>query len=121
MANPNIALSTAIYGKSNGLQLTTGFQTLLTATTSNSINKVNSIIVANRSGSSAADVTILWRDSSAGTDYYLAYTITVPADATLVVLSKDTQIYLEENDYIQAQASANGVLDVTISYEQIYA
>jgi hypothetical protein len=121
MANPNIATSTAIYGRSQALQLTTSTSTLLGATSANSINKVNSIIVANRNGTSSADVTILWRDSSTGLDYYLAYTITVPADATLVVLSKDTQIYLEENDYIQAFASANSVLDVTISYEQIYA
>jgi hypothetical protein len=55
------------------------------------------------------------------TAFDLAFTITVPADATLVVISKDTQIYLEENDSIRVTASANSILEAVCSYEEIYA
>ena len=48
---------------------------------------------------------------------YLAKTISVPADASLVV--SDTPIYLREGDNLQAQASAAGDLDLTISFELI--
>jgi hypothetical protein len=121
MANPNIAPAASIFGRSQALALTTTAQTLTTVVPTNRIYKVNSLIVANINGGSAADVSVLWRDSSAGVDYYLAFTIAVPNYATLVVISKDTQIYLEEGDYIQAFASANSFLHATVSYEEIFA
>lgn len=121
MANPNIATANNFYGRSVGLQLTTSAAGLSGTVASNRVYKVNSIIVANSSGSTAADVTVTWVDSSAGLTYYLAYVITVPAKSTLVVLSKDTQIYLEEGDYINAYASANSTLHAVISFEEIYA
>jgi hypothetical protein len=43
----------------------------------------------------------------------------VPADSTLVVLDKASAIYLEENDSIQALASAAGDLVIHVSYEEI--
>ena len=49
----------------------------------------------------------------------LAHTVSVPADASLVVLSKDTALYLEENDTIRLTASANGDLQAICSYEEI--
>lgn len=121
MANPNIATAANIYGRSQAAALSTSNTTLAGAVASNRVYKVNSLIVSNVNGTAAADVTVFWYDSSAATSYYLAYTIAVPADATLVVLSKDTQIYLEEGDYIQASASASSYLQATCSYEEIYA
>lgn len=121
MANPNISTAGSFYGRSQGLALTTSAATLCGSVPSNRVYKINSLIISNINGTSSADVTVYWYDSSAATNYYLAYTITVPADATLVVLSKDTQIYLEESDYIQVLASANSVLHATVSFEEIYA
>ena len=46
---------------------------------------------------------------------YLAKTISVPADSTLVVL--DSPIYLMEGDKLRGGASAAGDLDLFISYE----
>ena len=121
MANPNIATAASIYGRSQSLALTTGAQTLAGSVAGNHVYKVNSLIISNINGSSSADVTVTFYDSSAATTYYIAYTIAVPAKSTLVVLSKDTQLYLEESDYIQAYASANSYLHAVISYEDIYA
>ena len=46
---------------------------------------------------------------------YLAKTVSVPADSTLVVL--DTPIYLMEGDVLKGGANANSDLDLFVSYE----
>lgn len=119
MAAPNIVNVTSILGKTTAAALDTTLTTslLANAASSNKLLKLNSIIVANKDGSSAADVTISWYNGS--TDFYLAYTVTVPADSTLVVMGKDSPIYLEEGQSIRGGASANGDLDVIISYEEL--
>jgi hypothetical protein len=121
MANPNIGTATNFYGRSNGLALTTSAQNITGTVPTNRIYKVNSLIIANVNGTTAADVTVTWFDTATATSYNLAFTISVPADATLVVLSKDTQLYLEEGDSISVTASANSVLHATVSFEEIYA
>ena len=119
MAAPNIISATSIYGKTTAAALDTTLTTSLLANNTNSekLLKLNSIIVANKDGTSGADVTISWYNGSA--DFYLAYTVSVPADSTLVVLGKDSPIYLEEGQSIRGGASANGDLDVIISYEEL--
>jgi hypothetical protein len=46
-------------------------------------------------------------------------TISVPADSTLSLIDKNSGFYLEEGDNIEAGASANGDLTITISYEDL--
>ena len=121
MANPNLATAQNIYGRSQALALAITPTTLCGAVPTSRVYKINSLIISNIDGADPADVTVMWRDSSAAVDYYLAFTVTVPADATLVILSKDTQIYLEEGDYIHAYASSAGMLHATVSYEEMYA
>jgi hypothetical protein len=121
MANPNIGAATNFFGRSIGLALTTSAQNITGTVPTNRIYKVNSLIIANVNGSSPADVTVTWFDAATSTSYNLAFTISVPADATLVVLSKDTQIYLEEGDSMSITASANSFLHATLSFEEIYA
>lgn len=118
MAAPNIVSVATITGKTDVLNATT----TATAVTTNSaasgqVYKINSVIVANVDGTNDADITLdLFRTSNA---YKLVSTVTVPADSTLVALSKDTAIYLEEGDAIRATASANSDLQVLCSYEVI--
>ena len=119
MAAPNIVNVTSILGKTTAAALDTTLTTSLLANgaNSNKLLKLNSIIVANKDGSSTAGVTISWYNGS--TDFYLASTVDVPADSTLVVMGKDSPIYLEEGQSIRGGASANGDLDVIISYEEL--
>lgn len=118
MAAPNIVNVTSIFGRTAHLNLTTSSQSVVSnAANSNKVFKINSIIVANVDGAAAADVTVNY--NNAGTNFAIASTISVPADSTLVVLDKASAIYLEENDSIQALASANGDLVIHISYEEI--
>jgi hypothetical protein len=118
MAAPNIVNVTSIFGRTAHLNLTTSSQAVVTnSASSNKVFKINSIIVANVDGATPADVTVNY--NNAGTIFAIASTISVPADSTLVVLDKSSSIYLEENDSIQALASATGDLVIHISYEEI--
>ena len=119
MAAPNIVNVSSIYGKTMGAALSTTTTTDILTCPSNKVLKINSIIVSNVDGTNAADVTVNFYDSSAATRYALASTITVPADATLIVLGKDSPIYLEEGDQIEAGASAASDLQIIISYEEL--
>jgi hypothetical protein len=123
MANPNIVNVTSILGQTTYAALTTTLNTVLLANAASSGNvlKINSIMVSNVDGSAAADVTIDINTSAAGsgTSYALASTISVPADATLQVVDGNSSFYLLEDKSIIGGASANGDLEVIISYEQI--
>ena len=118
MAAPNIVNVTSIYGRTVGFNLTTSLNAIVTCA-SNKVYKVNSVIVANYDGTNSADATVYFYDSSAAARYQLVSTVAVPADASIVVLDKNSSIYLEEGDKIEGAASANGDLAITVSYEEI--
>lgn len=120
MAEPNIKSLTTINGKTVGAALTTTSADIVTnSAASGKVFKINAIYVANVDGTNNVDITVRFYDASvsSGTAFALANTITVPADATLDILSKP--IYLEEGDKIQALASANGDAEIVVSYEEI--
>ena len=118
MAAPNIVSVTTITGKTSGAALTTSSADIVTNSAgSGKVFKVNAILVANVDGSANADATVGFYNADNTTTYKIASTITVPADATLDVLSKS--IYLEEGDKITALASASGDLEIIVSYEEI--
>jgi hypothetical protein len=122
MANPNIINASSILGKTvfDADVAVTASELFENAASSGKILKINSLIIANIDGTNAADITVTVRNAAGSTTYStLASTISVPADATLVVISKDTAIYLEEDMSIYLAASAAGDLSATCSYEEI--
>ena len=120
MAAPNIVNVATITAKTVGLALTTSSQDVVTnGAGSGKVFKVNSVYVANVDGAVSADATVTWYDASSATTFNLGKTVPVPNDATLVVVDKNATIYLEEGDKISALASANGDLEITVSYEEI--
>jgi hypothetical protein len=123
MAAPNIVNVSTITGKTAKVALTSTSQTTLVsnAASSNQVFKINMIQVANVDGANACDVTVDVHSAAAGggTAYSLASTISVPADASLVVLDKNTALYLEENTSITATAGTASDLEVLVSYEEI--
>jgi hypothetical protein len=119
MANPNILNVTSLYGKSTGLLLTTSTQDIVTATT-NKVFKINSIFGTNvTSDNSNTSLTVIFYDSSTGTSSELCSLSVIPAYNTLVALDKDSSIYLEEGDKIQARADKANAIKLTISWEEI--
>lgn len=123
MANPNIVSVSAIYGENSltALSTTSATSIVSNAASSGKVYKINSLIVANVDGTSNAEITINVYSQAAlgGTAFALASTVSVPADATLVVIDKNTSIYLKENQSIGAIASAANDLVVTASWEEI--
>ena len=123
MANPNIVSVSTIYGENSLTSLSTTSATSIVsnAASSGKVYKINSLIVANVDGTSAADITINVYSQAAlgGTAYALASTVSVPADATLVVIDKNTSIYLKENQSIGATAGTANDLVVVASWEEI--
>ena len=127
MAAPNIVNVATIIGESQGFELGTTLDTVLMTIASNKLVKINRISVANIDGTNAADVTVqvdkATRTSAAtgssvsGATFKIASTVSVPADAVLVLL--DTPIYLEEGDVLEGGASANSDLTLFVSYEVI--
>ena len=126
MANPNIVSVSSIYGGNLGWNLTATTTATLLTVDSDKLLKINRITVANVDGTNAADVS-LYVDglttagasgiTATGADatVYIAKTVSVPADATLVL--SDTPIYLMEGDILKGGASAASDLDLFISYE----
>jgi hypothetical protein len=122
MAAPNIVNVTNIIGNSLSVAVgDTATQLASNAAASGKVFKINSIVVANVDGSSAADVTveIYSQDDLGGTPLAIVSTISVPADASLIVTDKTTSFYLLEDQSIGATASAAGDLVATISFEEI--
>jgi hypothetical protein len=118
MANPNIVNVTDIKGKTAVQAVGTSAVVIVENTAaSGKVFKINSLVVANVDGTSSADITVdVFRSSVA---YKIASTIAVPANSTLVVISKDTSIYLEEGDSLRCTASAADDLEAVCSYEEI--
>ena len=127
MANPNIVSVTSIKGESVGFALSATTTTTLMTVASEKVVKINRITCANVDGTNAADLTIsvvkanftpdgISNFDTSGT-FFIAKTISVPADASLVVL--DTPIYLMEGDVLKGGAGAASDLDLFVSYESI--
>jgi hypothetical protein len=130
MANPNIVNVTTIYGKTTYLTPsgTSAVVLLPNAASSGKVLKINQIVAANVNGSAAVDTTVsLYTNGavaqgsapSGGTAYPIVSTISVPADASLIVTDKTTAIYLEEGTSISVTSGTASGITYSISYEEI--
>jgi hypothetical protein len=128
MAAPNIASLTTITGKTTYFTPsgTTAVVLLQNAASSNTVLKINQIVVANVDGTNAVDCTVsIYTNGgvaqgsapSGGTAFPIASTISVPADASLIVTDKTTGIYLEENTSISITSGTASKLTFSVSYE----
>jgi hypothetical protein len=87
--------------------------------------KINQIVIANVDGTSAFDATVELRLADGTTYRALGSTISVPADATLILLDKTTALYLldtsvtGEPSTLWATSSTASKLTYTVSYEAI--
>ena len=123
MANPNIVNVTSILGKTAYLTPsdTAANVLLANAASSGEVLKINQIVAANVDGTSAVDTTVAVNTAAGGggTSYPIVSTVSVPADASLVVVDKTTAIYLMEDQSIVVTSGSANDLAFTISYEAI--
>lgn len=122
MANPNIVNVASIYGNTSYLIPTGTSATTWTSLTpsSGTVNKVNNIVAANVT-STAATITVSINSATGGggTAYRLAYQITVPANASLIVVDKSTSIYVGEGQSIVVTSGTSSAIEMTAAYEAI--
>jgi len=116
MTAPNIISPTTINGKTAVLAITTTPTAIVTnGSSSNKVLKIDQLLITNVDGTNNATVNVdIFRSSVA---YKLAYLMTVPAGATLDIIS--SRVYLEEGDTLRLTASANSDLEGVCSYEDI--
>ncbi len=130
MANPNIVNVTSILGETTYLTPSSTSSVILlpNAASSGKVYKINQIVAANVDGSSAVNTSVdIYTDgsvaqgsaASGGTAYPIVSTVSVPADASLIVADKTTAIYLMENTSIAVTSGTASKITYTISYEVI--
>lgn len=131
MANPNIVNVTSIYGNTayvipsttaattswtyNGTTALTG----LTPATG-TVNRVTSIVVANTTASAANCTVAIANNATFGSGTvisYLAYQISVPANASLIVSDKTTSFYVTESQSIGVTSGTASALTYTATFE----
>ena len=122
MANPNIVNVTSIYGNTTYITPSTTSATVWTALTPavGTVNKIGNIVAANVTASAVAvTVSINSAVSGGGTAYDIAYQISVPANASLIIIDKTTAIYLGESQSIVVTVGTGSAIELTSSYEAI--
>lgn len=122
MANPNIVNVTSIYGNTTYLIPSGTSATTWTALTpsTGTVNKVESIMAANVTGSSASvTVSINSATGGGGTAYRLAYQISIPANTTLIIADKTTGLYVGESQSIVVTSTVTNAIEMVATYEAI--
>ena len=130
MANPNLLAATTALGTTTYLtpSATSAVVLLPNAASSGQVFKINQIVATNVNGSSAVNATVsIYTNGaqaqgsapSSGTAYPIASTISVPANAALIVVDKTTQVYLQEGTSITVTSGTASGITYSISYEVI--
>jgi hypothetical protein len=132
MANPNIVNVTSIYGNSAyvipastsvSVAWTYNGSTALTGLTPavGTVNRVTSIVVSNVTASAATATVAISNNSTygSGTPYYIAYQISVPPNASVIVTDKTTSFYVTESQSVGVISGTSSALNYTATFEAI--
>jgi hypothetical protein len=130
MANPNILAATTALGSTTYLTPsgTSAVVLLPNPASSNEVFKINSIVAANVNGSASVATTVAIYTNGAvaqgsapagGTAFPLVSAVQVPANASLIVVDKTTQIYLQEGTSIVVTSGTASGITYIISYEDM--
>ena len=122
MAAPNIVnVSSIIAGYAAQIPSNTSANILLTnAAASNSVIKINSIVITNVTDTIASTtVAINSAASGLGTNYRIAYNIYVPPNASLQLVDKGNFLYLTEDKSILITSGSASALEYVAVYETI--
>ena len=125
MANPNLINVSSVLGANAGFNLTNTATATLITVAADKLVKINRVTVANVDGTNSATFDLFVDGLGSGSTgvtttgadatVYLAKTVAVPDDTSLVVL--DTPIYLMEGDVLKGGANAASDLDLFVSFD----
>lgn len=118
MAAPNIVNVSTITGKNAGVIIPSSNTQNLVANIASSgkVYKINALYVGNINANTGYDITVTLDRSGIGA-YRFVSQVTIPARATLDVISKP--IYLEEGDTLQVYSTSSLQLEAVCSYEEL--
>ena len=122
MAAPNIVNVTAIYGNTYGAPLTSADSFFVNnIQSSGKVYKINSLYISNIHGTSAADVNVTLNTAyvTASANTKIASTISVAADSTLVLVTKDSSFYIKEEGRLNITTNLNSHLEAVCSWDEI--
>ena len=129
MANPNLINASSITGNTTYYTPSgvTAVVLLPNAASSGIVNKIGNVVVSNVTASAANATVSIYSNGavaqgsapSGGTAYPIAFQVSVPASATLVVVDKSTSFYLQEGTSISITSGTANSLTFTTSYEAI--
>ena len=122
MAEPNLVNVTSIFGRTKMELLkddaiSNSNADILDCNT-NKLIKINSIIIASIDSSNPCTIDVAINHHDHGR-HFIAQTVDLPAKSTLIVIGKDSPLYLEEGDQLEARASADNDAEITVSYEEL--
>ena len=134
MANPNIVNVVSIYGNvgyvipSSAATATTSWTydgtTALTGLkpATGTVNRITSITAANTTSSAVTATIAIGNNGTFGSATvitYPAYQISVPPNATLIIIDKTNSVYITENQSVAAYSGTASALTFTATFEQI--
>jgi hypothetical protein len=120
---PNITTVDNLQGETKGYEIaastTTGAGTYVLngIAASDASAKVNSLMIANKNATTAADIDVCFYDASATTEYTFISGLSIPVGATLDVLA--SHIYLNNGDYLAVKTNSATAVTVLASYERL--
>ena len=118
MATPDLVNVATINGILGAGAVTTSNQDIIDVP-ADKLYKVNGLYVSNVDGTNDATVSVSVSVDNGSNFYHLAKTVTVPADSTVQIITKDSSIYLDETDLLRIVGSANNMLEYVYSLESL--
>jgi hypothetical protein len=118
MTAPNIVNMTSLQGETAVAVATASFTDLVeNVAASNKVYKINSLSASNVSTIESVDVSVdLVRNSNS---YAVVRNLSIPTTSSLIAISKDHSLYLQEGDKLQVKASQSTSIEIICSYEVI--
>lgn len=115
MAAPNLTIATSIIGKTKADWVPAALTAILVnPTNSSQAIRINVLYVTNLSSSDTIVTVDIYRNFVSNK---IASNIPVYVQNSLVVIAKDTSIYLEEGDSLRISAGSASALQYVVSYE----
>lgn len=116
MAAPNLIQVTQVYGRTVSTSVGTAVTILASnPSVSNKSYKLNALYISNIDNTTTARVSVDFFKFD--TSIRLVDRMPVSPGETLVAMSRDTSIYLEEGDSIRCYADQLNLIHVVLSYE----
>lgn len=130
MANPNLANVTTISGVTTYYTpgVISAVVLLANPAASSKVYRINQLVAANINGAGAVNVTVSIYTNGAvaqgsapsgGTAYPIVSTVSVPANASLIVVDKSTTLYLQEGTSISVTSGTASGITYSVSYEDL--